>query len=96
MCRLICNGSDFNFGYGVGCLQFYYCMNGFHTGLLRVFVRQGDGPPRFIWIISGDLGPGWKSVSLDLVLTPETEVALIQCIQCCSGFTYMTFCISNN
>ena len=49
-------------------------MNGYHSGLLRVYVREGDGPRVVRWQMYGDQQPGWKSADIELIVSPITEV----------------------
>lgn len=59
------------------CLRFFYCMNGFHTGILRVYRIVNDISRDFVWKMSGDRLPGWKMAAIDLNMTSVTEVIYI-------------------
>jgi len=56
------------------CLRFFFCMNGYHSGLLRVYVRVGGGPRQVCWQMHGDQGPDWRSADIELNMTSVTEV----------------------
>lgn len=45
-----------------------------HSGLLRVYVRHGEGPRVVRWQMYGDQQPGWKSADIELIITSVTEV----------------------
>jgi len=49
-------------------------MNGYHSGLLRAYVRLGGGPRSVRWQMYGDQLPGWKSADIELNMTSVTEV----------------------
>jgi len=72
--RLILEGSDVYDGNTRKCLRFSYCMNGYHSGMLRVYVRLGGGPRNVRWQMHGDQLPGWKSADIELNMTAVTEV----------------------
>jgi len=52
-------------------------MNGYHSGLLRAYVRRSGGPRSVRWQMYGDQLPGWKSADIELNLTSVTEVILV-------------------
>jgi hypothetical protein len=49
-------------------------MNGFHTGTLRVYKIISDVTREFVWMMSGDQLPGWKSAAIEIDMTSVTEV----------------------
>lgn len=57
------------------CLRFYYTMNGFHTGALRVYRLINDVRREFLWEMSGDKLPGWHIAVIDINMTSVTEVS---------------------
>jgi len=61
-------------------------MNGFHSGLLRVYVRLGHGPRVVRWQMYGDQLPGWRSADIELNITSVTEVHSVYCCQPTSSF----------
>jgi len=50
-------------------------MNGYHSGLLRAYVRVSGGPRRVCWQMHGDQLNGWKSADIELNMTSVTEVS---------------------
>jgi hypothetical protein len=58
------------------CLRFFYTMNGFHTGTLRVYKIISDVRREFVWMMSGDQLPGWKSAVIEINMTSVTEVTM--------------------
>jgi len=56
------------------CMRFYFTMNGFHTGILRVYRVISDVLRDFLWMMSGDQLPGWKIAAVDINMTSVTEV----------------------
>jgi len=67
-------GGDVYAGGPRKCLRFFYCMNGYHSGLLRVYVRRGDSPRTVRWQMYGDQLTGWRSADIELNITSVTEV----------------------
>ncbi len=74
---VLLEGSAFE-NVGQNCLRFYYNMNGFHTGTLRMFVNSGSGR-EIQWSNTGDQYQEWKQISLDLNINNPTEVYIIMC-----------------
>ena len=55
------------------CLRFNYNMNGFHTGILRVFMDSGEGRKEK-WQMKGDQKAQWTSAAVDVEMTGMRDV----------------------
>ncbi len=49
-------------------------MNGFHTGILRVFTNTGNGR-EIKWALQGDQMQDWKQAAVDLTINNPREVS---------------------
>ena len=66
-------GTDFT-STGMHCLRFYYCMNGYHSGELRVYTRQSGENNRKKWSMSDDQKNGWRKAAVEINMDRVVEV----------------------